>query len=142
MGLTELGAEVLPSVMLNPKAFFCFHWEKIAFGQSFALCISGAVPCTWGDVKGAVRHGYLFSSHPLCSHPGARSAGWPCSIYHCKGLECPVESLGKTLHDCDGHWVGAERDITHQPHPPSQWCRTTSNKKFGGTREGAHADEI
>jgi len=31
------------------------------------------------------------------------------------------------------------RDVTHHLHPPSRRCRTTSNKRLGGTGEGAHA---
>lgn len=112
----------------NPMAFY-FLWEKIALEQSFALCISGVVLYIQGDVeRGAMGHG--LSSCSLCSHAGARPAGWHCSTYHCEGLQCPVESIRKTLHDYDGHWVVGERDISHHVHPLIQWHRSTSNKNL------------
>lgn len=137
--LTDSGAEVLLRVMLNPMVVY-FSIGKDCTGAT--LCPLRFRCCTVHSAGGKVEQGAVGTD--ICSAlvPWGRPAGWPCSIHHCKGLGCPGESLGKSLRDCDGHWVGGERDTIHCLHPPSQRCRTTSNKTFGGTRAGAHADEI
>lgn len=143
-GADRTGSRSAARSHVKPNGFFFFYpLGKDCTGAK--LCPLPLRCCTVlprGAERGAVGHGHLPSSCLLFPHPGARPAGWPCSIYHCKGLECLVESLGKTLHDCDGLWVGGERDITHHLYPPSQWRRTASTKKLGRTGEGAHADEI